>query len=334
MMDVTERKRAEEALRESEERFRAISQTAQDSIFIKDRDLKYTLVNPAMGRLFGCPQAEIVGCTDSELFGEEARKHIREVDSRVLLGETVEEEYTKPVLGDTLKTFHVIKVPIRDSSGNIVALCGIARDITDRKLAEERLRDSFISLAETVSRAMEARDPYTSNHQRRVAELVRLVGRKMGLGVDRLRTLYIGALLHDIGKISIPEGILTKPGALTEEEWALVRTHTQQGYDILKDSQLPRPVAEMALQHHEWLDGSGYPDGLRGEELSLELRILVPCNVAEAMRSHRLYRPARSREETLAELRGERGRKYDPDVVDILLEIIEGGEFRLGGESG
>ena len=207
-------------------------------------------------------------------------------------------------------------------------------DITDRKQGEERLRDSFISLAETVSRAMESHDPYTSNHQRRVAELVRLVGRKMGLGVDRLRTLYIGALLHDIGKISIPEGILTKPGALTEEEWALVRTHTQQGYDILKDSQLPRPVAEMALQHHEWLDGSGYPDGLRGEELSLELRILVPCNVAEAMRSHRLYRPARSREETLAELRGERGRKYDPEVVDILLEIIEGGEFRLGGESG
>ena len=160
-----------------------------------------------------------------------------------------------------------------------------------------------------------------------------LVGGKMGLDDSRLQGLYIGGLLHDIGKISTPETILTKPGKLTKEEWSLIRAHAKQGYDILKDADLPWPVAEMALHHHERLDGSGYPDGISGDELSLEVRILAVCDVVEAMSSYRPYRPARSKVEVLKEIGEGRGTKYDADVVDIILEIIESGEFEMGGEA-
>jgi PAS domain S-box-containing protein len=141
LRDITERKRAEETLRESEERFRAIFETAQDSIFIKDRTLRYTQVNPAMERLFKLPAAKLIGQTDEDLFGEEAGANIREVDSRVLSGEIVEEERTKPVKGIP-QTFHIIKVPMRDNSGEIIGLCGIARNVTEHKQAEEALQES------------------------------------------------------------------------------------------------------------------------------------------------------------------------------------------------
>jgi len=202
-------------------------------------------------------------------------------------------------------------------------------DITDRKRAEEKLERSFVELAETVSRAMKFRDPYTAGHQRRVAELARLVGEKMGLDKDRLMGLYIGGLLHDIGKCSTPESILSKPGKLIDEEWALVHVHAKQGYEILDGASFPWPVADMALHHHERLDGSGYPDGISGDELSLENRILGVCDVVESMISFRPYRPARSIEEVLEEIKDGKGTKYDPAVVDIMLQIIEGGEFEI-----
>jgi len=206
----------------------------------------------------------------------------------------------------------------------------IYRDITEHKKAQEQLERSFIELAETISRAMSSRDPYTASHQRRVAELARLVGEKMGLDKNRLQGLYIGGLLHDIGKISTPEVILSKPGQLAEEEWALIHAHAKQGYLILKDTNLPWPVADMALHHHERLDGSGYPHGISGDKLSLEVRILGVCDVVEAMSSHRPYRPARSKEEVLEEIKNGRGTKYDANVVDAMLRIIEAGEFDFG----
>jgi putative two-component system response regulator len=157
--------------------------------------------------------------------------------------------------------------------------------------------------------------------------MARMVGQKMGLGQDILQGLYIGGLLHDIGKISIPESILTRPGALGEEEWALVRSHARRGYEILKDTTFPWPVAEMALQHHERLDGSGYPEGISGDEIILEARILGVCDVVESMGSHRPYRPARNQEEVVEEIKEGRGSKYDAVVVDMMLEIIESGEM-------
>jgi len=134
--------------------------------------------------------------------------------------------------------------------------------ITERKKEEKQLRSSFINLAESISRILEAGDAFTASHQRRVAVLARHIGKNMGLDEYKLLGLYIGGLLHDIGKISIPEGILNKTGKLTEEEWALIRSHTRQGYTILNDMGFSWPIKDMALHHHERLDGSGYPDGI------------------------------------------------------------------------
>jgi len=201
----------------------------------------------------------------------------------------------------------------------------VQQELTERVQAEEELKGSFVQLAETVSRALESHDPYTAGHQRRVAELARATGEKMGLDKEQLMGLYIGGLLHDIGKISIPGEILTYPGKLTEAEWRLIRAHTRRGYEILKDTKFPWPVAEIALQHHERLDGSGYPQGLKGEEIFLEARILAVADVVEAMASHRPYRPAHGIKAALIEIVRNKGKLYDPEVVDACLSVFEKG---------
>lgn len=216
---------------------------------------------------------------------------------------------------------------MKDNLTRLVA--AIERELEEAKIrhkqreTELQLEQSFFDLAETVARAMDSRDPYTAGHARKVAEYAQKIGEKMGFGKDRVSGLYACGLLHDIGKISIPESLLCKPGALIEEEWALIKTHALHGYNILKDCNLPWPVADVALHHHENLDGSGYPDGLKDFEISIENRIIRICDVVEAMGSHRPYRPARSRQEVINELKNGKGVKYDPKVVDIMLEMLD-----------
>jgi PAS domain S-box-containing protein/putative nucleotidyltransferase with HDIG domain len=303
-----------------------------DGILMLDYDGKVLNLNSVLARMFGLESvSEAIGRNALEFILPEFHSAVIEDLANVKEGR-----------GGYLNSYKV-----RNASGTEFWVEGLGtdiiyrgehidlvaiRDITERKKAEEQLEHSFVDLAETVSRATASRDPYTAAHERRVAELARLVGEKMGLDKDRLMGLYIGGLLHDIGKISTPEAILSKPGKLSNEEWALVQSHARQGYEILDGANFPWPIADMTLHHHERLDGSGYPHGISGDEISLENRILGVCDVVEAMSSHRPYRPARSKEEVLEEIKGGRGTKYDVDVVDAILEIIENGEFDLGGE--
>jgi len=207
---------------------------------------------------------------------------------------------------------------------------GFITNISERKKAEiklsreeKKLEQSFIELAETTSRVLGVRDPYTQEHEKRVAELSREVGRRLGMSDKKTLGLYLGGILHDIGKIAIPETILTKPGELKEVEWEIIRSHPEVGYNqILRDTDFPWPVAEMTLHHHERLDGSGYPDGLEGDELTQEVRIIGAVDVVEAMSTRRPYRPPRSKEETLKELESGKGHKYDSGVAEILKEMI------------
>ncbi len=194
-------------------------------------------------------------------------------------------------------------------------------DVTEKRQAEQK---TFKILEETVyslSLAIESRDPYTAGHQRNVAELAVKIGEKLGLNEEKLRWIYMGALLHDLGKIAIPSEILTKPGKLMPEEFALIKTHPKVGYDILKDIEFAAPIKEMVLYHHERLDGSGYPHGLKGDDIPLEARILAVADVIDAISSHRPYRPALGVEIALDEVNKHKGVKYDEKVVNVCLAM-------------
>ena len=203
------------------------------------------------------------------------------------------------------------------------------RNRAERELREsvERLRVVIESIVEAMTLAIEKRDPYTSGHQRRVASLAGAVAGEMELPRDQIDGIRIAAMLHDIGKISIPGEILGKPGILTGPEMAMIREHPRTGYDILKGIEFPWPVSQMVLQHHERIDGSGYPQGLSDKEINLGAKILMVADTFEAMVSHRPYRASRGSGKAIQELSEKRGILYAPVVVDACLKVVTSKDF-------
>ncbi|OQY46508.1 MAG: hypothetical protein B6240_07155 [Desulfobacteraceae bacterium 4572_87] len=191
----------------------------------------------------------------------------------------------------------------------------------------QTLHRTFDGTIQAISLIVETKDPYTAGHQRRVALLVEAMGKQLGLSKDRIETLRITGLLHDIGKMASPTAILSKPGVLSKNEFALIKEHARVGYRILKKVAFPCPVAEIVYQHHERMDGSGYPRGLSGKDILLEARILGVADVVEAMASHRPYRAALGISMALEEIKRQKGRYYDPEVVTACLDIFQSGEF-------
>ncbi len=219
------------------------------------------------------------------------------------------------------KGWKPVEINLLAASANMIA------QTLERQMVTAQIKLHFIQLTKMISRAMFAVDPYTVSHQERLATLAVTIGEKAGLNSEELEWLRVGALLHDIGKAAVPNTILSKPGKLTDEEWVLIRSHVKRGHEMLQDMDLPENVMDMVLNHHERLDGSGYPNGIRGDKLSTESRILGICDVVEAMSSHRPYRPARKKDEIITELKSGRDRIYDPRVVDILIDVVERNEF-------
>lgn len=185
---------------------------------------------------------------------------------------------------------------------------------------------------EAIAALYEKRDPYTAGHQRRVAQLAYAIAREMGLPEEQVDGIRITGVVHDIGKIAVPGDILSKPGRLSTEELSIVKTHPQVAYDVLRNLEFPWPVAETILQHHERLDGSGYPNGISGEDIILEARILCVADVVESMVSHRPYRPALGVERALREIVLNRGVLYDPMVADACSKLSSNGGFKLDCE--
>lgn len=197
------------------------------------------------------------------------------------------------------------------------------------KEALESLKKTLEGTVNALGSALSKRDPYTAGHQQRVSQLACFIARKIMLSEEQVEGLRVAGLLHDIGKIYVPAEILSKPGRLTESEFNIMKTHPQVGYDILKTVEFPWPVALTILQHHERLNGSGYPDGLSGEAIILEAKILGVADVVEAMSSHRPYRPALGLDKALKEISTNRAILYDPRVVDICLLIFEKNKFQF-----
>ena len=223
-----------------------------------------------------------------------------------------------------------LKLTVRERTGDL------QRSLTNLREEEETLnrtlgtlRRSMAAMLEVLAHAVEMKDPYATNHQQRVADLARTIAMEMGHPEEMIDGIRMAGVVHDIGKLLLPPEILNKPARLTEEEYGQVKKHPQAAYDILKDIAFPWPIARIVWQHHERLDGSGYPLGIAGEDILPEARILAVADVVETMASHRAYRPAPGLEKALEEIGARRGTLYDPAVVDACIRIFKEKDFRL-----
>jgi putative nucleotidyltransferase with HDIG domain len=212
----------------------------------------------------------------------------------------------------------------------------LKQDIARRKNAEaevqsslNKLRSAMGGVVQAMALTVERRDPYTAGHQRRVSDLARGVAAEMALTAHQIDGIRMAGLIHDLGKICVPAEILSKPGQLTEIEHTLIKDHPQVGYEILKEIEFPWPVAQIVLQHHERIDGSGYPVGLSGDDIIIEAKTLAVADVVEAMASHRPYRPTLGRDMALEEISQNRGVLYDPDVVDACMKLLQEKDFQF-----
>ncbi|QWE03796.1 HD domain-containing phosphohydrolase [Polynucleobacter sp. JS-JIR-II-50] len=195
--------------------------------------------------------------------------------------------------------------------------------IHEKELTQERLATALRATIEAMSKTMEWRDPYTAGHQKRVASIAMAIGRQLGWDNERIQAIYMAAMVHDIGKMAVPSEILTKPSRLTDLEMQMVQGHVEAGYQILKDIPFPWPIADMVRQHHERLDGSGYPLGLKDEQISQEGRVLAVADTIEAMATHRPYRPAKGLNSAMDEIQAEAGTKLDAKVVEAAFKLLK-----------
>jgi putative nucleotidyltransferase with HDIG domain len=195
--------------------------------------------------------------------------------------------------------------------------------IHEKEVTQERLATALRATIEAMSKTMEWRDPYTAGHQKRVASIAMAIGRQLGWDNERIQAIYMAAMVHDIGKMAVPSEILTKPSRLTDLEMQMVQGHVEAGYQILKDIPFPWPIADMVRQHHERLDGSGYPMGLKDKQISQEGRVLAVADTIEAMATHRPYRPAKGLNSAMDEIQAEAGTKLDAKVVEAAFKLLE-----------
>jgi PAS domain S-box-containing protein/putative nucleotidyltransferase with HDIG domain len=312
-----ERKRTEEELRGQA----LVFENIHDGIIVADLEGNIIRWNPAAERIFGY-------CED-----EAFHKTLNMLTTKIINGELRDDRWAGEMdftrKDGTEGICETMVVPLRDTNDTITAVFGVFRDVTERKLAEEELQRSYLKLREslivtvnTLASTVEMRDPYTAGHQRRVTILASAIAEDIGLTEEQFDGLRMAGLVHDIGKFSVPVEILNKPGSLSETEFNIIKTHPQAGYNILKEIEFPWPVAQIVLQHHERLDGSGYPQGLKNGGIMLEARILAVADVVEGMASHRPYRPALGIEAGLEEIAKNQGILYDPEIVDICKRLF------------
>ncbi len=311
------------------------------SIISTDRQGNILYWNIGAENLFGYTSEEMVGRRKIDVLyleGEEDTKILIESARAIISGEAKSarcevREVTRD--GRTL-WINMTLTPRLDEHGRVTGILGIGEDVTDRMEAEKemqrslrKVRQSLDGVIQAMVLAVEIRDPYTAGHQRLVADLACAIAREMGLPEDRVEGLQMAGVVHDLGKISVPSEILSKPGKLTEIQFDMIKMHPEVGYEIIRNIDFPWPVATIMLQHHERMHGSGYPEGLAGDDIMLEARILDVADVIAAMASHRPYRPSLGIEKALAEVSMNRGRLYDSDAVGACLTLFKEKAYAL-----
>ena len=331
-----------EKTRVSEERFRALSENAPDVIYTLDAHGAFTYVNPAWERILGHRKEEVIGQyfvnfvkkEDSRIFIS-AFKSVRDKKQWAidLYGAIIHKNGTE-------RLFNLSGAPNLDADGKVIGVVGTFKDVTDLKKSEAELQVSFNKLQTAMSSTIDAisiivelRDPYTAGHQRRVASLACAIAKELKMSEDQIDKIRMGGLIHDIGKIYIPAEILTKPGRLSKIELDMMKSHPEVGYKILQQVDFIPPIAQIVYQHHERMDGSGYPLGISGDDILLESRIIAVADSVEAMASHRPYRPALGIEKALEMILNEKGKSYDSQIVDACVTLFKNRDFQFPQDS-
>ena len=343
--DITERKQAEELLKQGEEKYRLLADHMKDQVWIMDLNLKITYISPSVEKLLGytlnelkyLPLDKILTSASfkaaMDFFSMEMPKALA-APSDYILTRSLELEFCckdgHTVWEESMFSF------IRDDNGKPLSILGEARDVTERKRAEGKLQQTLDSLKNAVGTtiqvlvsAVEVRDSYTAGHQLRSADLARAIATDMGLAQEKIDGIRMAGSIHDIGKLSVPAEILSKPTKLTNIEFSLIKEHSRKGYEMLKNVESPWPLAQIVYQHHERMDGSGYPRNLKGDEILMEARIMAVADVVEAIASHRPYRAALGLETALEEIEKNKGILYDNTVADVCLRLFREKGYQL-----
>ncbi|MGB2783708.1 MAG: HD domain-containing phosphohydrolase, partial [Atribacterota bacterium] len=314
--------------------FKKIFLNSPNAIFII-QDGKFKLVNPQFTKENGFSEEELLNRDSYKLVFPKDKEMVREIVVKNLK-EGLSSPFEYRCINKSGEVRWVLQVVTSITYQGKRAILGNFKDVTEIKRTERALKQSYQKLQETmqdtikiIAKVVEVKDPYTAGHQYRVSQLATRIAKKLKFSSDKLEGIRITALVHDIGKISIPAEILSKPTKLNEIEYNLIKDHSRIGADILKTIDFPWPVAQIILQHHERLNGSGYPQGLKGDEIFPEARIMGVADVVEAMSSHRPYRPALGIGKALEEISQNKGILYDSEVVDICLNLFREKRFKF-----
>ncbi|MCX6565601.1 MAG: PAS domain S-box protein [Candidatus Aminicenantes bacterium] len=317
------RQRADEDLREISRRYDALFNRSNDAVFIMDLRGIILTVNDRAVRMMGGSREEVIGREYFSFVSPKEQENARNQFRLSITGVVLPHFARTYQRSDGTPVFTEVNLAlVRDEKGRPWRIQSIARDIGEWKRSTERMIQAMKGSIAAMAAAMEKRDPYTSGHQIRVTRLALAIAREMRLDPTRSEGLQFAGSIHDIGKLMIPSEILSKPGRLSELESDLIKKHPETGNEILKNIEFPWPVGDIVSQHHEKIDGSGYPRGLRGDEILLESRILCVADVVEAMSSHRPYRPALGLAAAVGEITNGRGTLFDPSVVDACVGLL------------
>ncbi|MBW1698596.1 MAG: HD domain-containing protein [Deltaproteobacteria bacterium] len=302
-----------------------------DAVVVIDTDFTVRLVNAGFTALTGVPRTQAIGKKCYEVFsGDMCRTSacpMNRIDKGV---EQLRYEGDKHCACGRSAPGIITASAYRTPSGELSGVIEIVSDMTPLYESRERFRKAMGGVIQAMSLTIEKRDPYTAGHQRRVTKLCRAIAGELGFSWDRTQGLRMAAAIHDLGKVLVPAAILNKTGELSEQEMAIIREHPRTAYEILKNIDFPWPLAQTIYQHHERMDGSGYPQGLKGEAILLEARILAVADVVDAICCFRPYRPAAGPEAALAELSALRETCYDAAVVDACTKVLTEGKVNLG----
>jgi PAS domain S-box-containing protein/putative nucleotidyltransferase with HDIG domain len=337
--EIVDRKQAEGEIRRLKDFNEGIVQNMAEGVAVEDAEGCIIFVNPAAADLLGYSPEELVGQHWTVIVSPDQHPSVQAAYERRMHGEVDRYELQLVRQDGTLVPVLVSGSP-RIEEGRFAGTLTVFTDITEHKQVEEelqqslkRLRRTFDETVQALASAIRTRNPYMAGHQQRVTQLASAIAREMGLPEEQIEGIRVAGLIHDIGKISVPVEILSNPDGISDLEYGIIKAHPQIGYDILKAVEFPWPVAEIVLQHSERLDGSGYPQGLSGDEILLEARILGVADVVDAMSSHQPYRAARGLDKALEEISQNRGILYDPGAVGACLKLFKQKEFKFERET-